>query len=147
MTGSFWERVSDLLARGKLRLASDNVLVRVDSDQGDLRSDSLIVAPDTAKRAINRGLLGTVVAVGPGHRPEHPTILRALRNGEKPADTRFGPLIETQVKVGERVVLASQIAGDLWPLQRRDTNGDLVIEDYRCVREAEILAVIEDRAA
>jgi co-chaperonin GroES (HSP10) len=45
-----------------------------------------------------------------------------------------GPFIPTSVRVGERVILESQLSGDEWPLRQGH---------HRLVRENEILAVIE----
>lgn len=140
MSLSFWDQLSDDVERGRFRAAKDNVLVRIDGDQGDLRPDSLIVAPSTLKRDAARGLLGTVLAVGPGHRPELRTLPGRPKNrGEwDTSPTVLGPFIPTEVRPGDRVVLESQLAGEAWPLRGGEC---------RLVRESEILAVVEREAA
>jgi len=134
---AFWDRVSEDVEHGRLTLRSDNVLVRIDDDQGDLRAGSRIVVPQTAKRTLSLGLLGTVIAVGPGHHPERPTLPgRKDNRGHWPTSRMIaGMFLPTTVRPGERVVLESQLAGDVWPLRQGE---------HRLVRESEILAVIDE---
>lgn len=133
---AFWDRLSEQVAAGRFVPAADNVLVRVDPDQGDLGPDSLIVAPDTLTRPHAQSLLGTVIAVGPGHYPEVRTMpARPLRHGtEETSPVIHRQFIPTEVKVGDRVALSSQLSGERWPLRSGE---------HRLVREAEIMAVIE----
>ena len=131
-----WERLSDAVDSGTVRMHQDNVLVRVDLDQGDVRPDALIRVPLTAKREKQLGLLGTVLAVGPGYHPEIKTKPDRKQNRGywETSPTVGGPFIATVVKPGDRVVLESQLAGDIWPLRQGE---------HRLVRESEILAVLE----
>lgn len=130
------DRLSELVESGRLTVTSDNVLVRLLDDQGDLKRDSRLVVPQTVKRAANRGILGEVVAVGPGHYPDIKTKPERANNrgdGER-SDRLYRGFVKTTVAVGDVVVLESQLAGDIWPLRSGE---------YRMVREAEIEAVIE----
>jgi co-chaperonin GroES (HSP10) len=133
---SFWDRLSEAVESGRVELKSDNVLVRIDDDQGELKPGSIIVTPKTVKRTESRGMLGTVVAVGPGHHPELKSLpSRKANRGYWPTSVMLaGPFIPTSVRVGERVILESQLSGDEWPLRQGP---------HRLVRENEILAVIE----
>lgn len=134
---SLWDRVSEAVESGKLRALNDNVLVRLlpMQQQGDVASSSLLVLPDTAKHAVNRGALAEVVAVGPGHvaytrtRPE-----RQPNRGDGDTSPRIHRrFVPTTVRPGEVVVLESQLSGDVWPLRSGE---------HRMVREAEIEATI-----
>ena len=132
----------------KLRAYADNVLVRIEEQQGDQRTGSLISLPPTllgaarddkgrTRRDVARGLLARVVSVGPGHYPEVRTMPgRALRGGteEETSHTIRRGFIPTEVKPGDLVVLGSQLSGDVWHLP----DGE-----HRMVREAEIEGVIE----
>jgi co-chaperonin GroES (HSP10) len=134
-----WDRVSDKLAQGKLRLYADNVLVRLTDTQTELAPGSCIIAPQNARkwRSKELALLGVVVAVGPGY---YPDVRMKPARGKNRAHWDVSPvksaaeLVPCTVKVGDLAVLESQLAGDVWPL--RDG-------EHRLVREAEILAVIE----
>ena len=117
---------------------NDNVLVRLARQQWlRAESDSPIVLPDTARAPeANETLIGTVVSVGPGY---YPDIRVKPERRSEPLDEsprHSGPvLIPTTVRPGDRVLLDGQLAGEqLW----------LDGAEHRMVREAEILAVVDD---
>jgi co-chaperonin GroES (HSP10) len=115
---------------------ADNVLVKVDRQQLLRPDGGVIVLPDTCKAPeANQTLIGTVVAVGPGHYPDVRTKPERRR---EPTDQspRVGRshLIPTTVRPGERVLLDGVHAGESLQLDGCE---------HRIVREAEILAVVD----
>ena len=131
------------------RAYGDNVLVRVEEQQGDTAKGALVVAPPSllfaardasgrARREVARSLLARVVSVGPGHYPEVRTMPKRSCRGATEEDTSpvvHRAFVPTEVRPGDLVALASQLSGDVWHLDGGE---------HRMVREAEILAVIEE---
>lgn len=109
----------------RIRMRADNVLVRL--ERAPERTRGGLVVPDQARepRPID-GVFGRVLRVGPGRDAEC---------------SRCGVVrghVEPRVQVGDLVVFDTDAAGDRWHIDGRE---------YRVVREAEILAVLEDDAA
>lgn len=111
-----------------IRPLQDNVLILLEPD-GNVETASGVVGVSFEKSKAYAHRKGRVLAVGPGHYDR----------------SRFLP---TETKVGERVIVPV-LAGDNYSYQKRQDFAEMYgLEgdqwEVRMVREAEILAVIED---
>jgi co-chaperonin GroES (HSP10) len=123
-----------------LRMRNDNVLVRIERQQwlGDRAAEAGIILPDVcAAPEAHEGLIGVVVHVGPGYYPDRRMKPeRPSEPSERSPVVSARTLVPTSVRVGERVILDGRDAGDqVW-----SDDG----AEYRVVREAEILGVVEE---
>lgn len=125
-----------------IRPTADNVLLVFLPEPRE--TESGIVLPDRKARG-NETRRARVVAVGPGH---HERVnLREARATHGLADARY-KFVPTEVKPGE-VVLVDCKAGQDYTLDldvpRHNKGGDFADgeNEFRLVREAEILGVLE----
>lgn len=102
-----------------LRMRADNVLVEIERPPA---RHGLLHLPDREHRAID-GVWARVLAVGPGHDAVCPRCGTVRRR------------IDTSVRPGARVLCEQGAVGDRWHIGGGE---------YRVVREAELLAVVDD---
>lgn len=122
-------------SRSKFRCHADNVLVRL--LPLPTRTASGIYTPPSEKRRVTESREAVVVASGPGYH------------------NKSGKLVPNETKAGDRVLVPAQ-AGDIWHsalsaprFNKTAEFTDLMGEEgeFRCVREQEILGVLEAECA
>lgn len=130
-----------------IRPTQDNVLLVLEPNVPKQTAAGIYTVPTDVSKAYAQRT-GYVLAVGPGH--HLPRTYRA--EGEPIERSAFQP---TEVRPGEKVVVGVN-AGDRYTYTKRQDFADMYAEqlaawgiplesaEFRCVREGEILAVIED---
>jgi co-chaperonin GroES (HSP10) len=125
-----------------IRAYADNVVLRLEPQQAETKSGLAIVHASGPKARGYR--TAVVVAVGPGH-----------HEGCKHCGCERRVFVPTAVKVGERVIVDS-LAGQNYDMDLTVTRANKAPEfdsfadergHFRIVREAEILAVVDDASA